>query len=126
MTFKRTEGFRFTFGEPIDANFVILIDGRSENVERTKYLCEIVDISPHGMKIFSHKDISEHNNQRVQLEVQFILDEVLIKAVGEIVWTKPFGGRIQYGLVFEDQSNVEELIVNELKLRRKKEISRSK
>ncbi|AWE06411.1 PilZ domain-containing protein [Lysinibacillus sp. 2017] len=126
MTFKRTEGFRFTFGEPIDANFVILIDGKPENIERSKYPCEIVDISPRGMKIFSHKNIGEQNKQLVQLEVQFILDEVLIKAVGEIVWTKVFGERIQYGLIFENQSHVEELIVNELKLRRKKEISRSR
>ena len=88
MPFKRTEGFRFTFNEPLHANFVILIEGKPQEIERTRYQCEIIDISPHGMKMFSHKKIGEHNNQLVQIEVQFILDEVLIKAVAEIVWTK--------------------------------------
>ena len=126
MPYKRTEGFRFAFSEPIDANFVILIDGKPENSEGKKYPCEIVDISPRGMKMFSHVEIGEHNNQLVKLEVHFILDEFLIKAVGEIVWTKVFGERIQYGIIFENQSRVEELIVSELKLRRKKEVSRNK
>ena len=126
MTFKRTEGFRFTFNEPLNANFVILVDGQPEDIERTKYQCEIIDISPRGMKMFSHKEIGEHKNQLVQIEVHFILDEVFIKAVGEIVWTKVFGERLQYGLIFENQPHVEELIVDELKLRRKKEVSRGK
>lgn len=126
MAFKRTEGFRFTFNEPLNANFVILIDGVPEDIERTKYQCEIIDISPRGMKMFSNKEIGKHNNQLVQLEVQFILDEVLIKAVGEIIWSKDFGQKIQYGLVFENQTHIEELIVSELKLRRKKEVSQSR
>ena len=122
MAFKRTESFRFTFNERLNANFVVLIDGKPEDVERTKYQCEINDISPRGMKMFSHKEIGEHNNELVQIEVHFILDEVLIKAVGEIVWKKVFGQRLQYGLIFENQPHVEELIVSELKLRRKKEV----
>ena len=124
MVFKRTEGFRYAFKEPISANFMILLDGKSENIELTKYPCEIVDISPHGMKMFSNKEIGVHNNKLVQLEVQFILDEVLIKAIAEVVWAKDLGGHIQYGLTFENQPVIEELIVSELKLRRKKEVNR--
>lgn len=120
--FKRTEGFRFAFGEPIAASFVILVDGKSLDIEGTKYPCEIMDISPHGMKMFSSKEIGEHNNKLVQLEVQFILDEALIKATGEIVWSKAFGSNFQYGLVFENQAAVENLIISELKIRRKKEV----
>ena len=40
MPFKRTEGFRFTFNEPLHANFVILIDGKPEDIERTcTFIC---------------------------------------------------------------------------------------
>lgn len=122
MVFKRTEGFRFTFGKPIAASFVFLVDGKPDTVESVKYECEIIDVSPHGMKMFSNKEIGEHNNRLVQFEVHFILDEVLIKAIGEIVWVKPYGNRIQYGLIFEKQDAVEDLIVSELKVRRKKEV----
>ncbi|WP_274309219.1 PilZ domain-containing protein [Solibacillus daqui] len=122
MTFKRTEGFRFSFGEPIPAKYIILVDGKPEDQKLTKYSCEILDISPHGMKMFAFHDIGENSSELLQLEVQFILDEILIKAIGEIVWKKDFGSKIQYGLIFVGQPQVEALIISELKLRRKKEV----
>lgn len=122
--FKRTEGFRFTFGEPIPAKYIILENGNPKELEATKHDCEIIDVSPRGMKMFSYHDIGESNSKLVQLEVQFVLDEVLIKAIGEIVWEKNYGLKTQYGLLFENQPQIEELIVSELKIRRKKEVSR--
>lgn len=124
MAFKRTEGFRFTFDEAVPAKYNILIDGKPEEEKPTKYDCEIVDISPRGMKMFSYHEIGEYNNKLLQLEVQFILDEALIKVVGEIVWKKAYGSKIQYGLIIDGQPQVEELIISELKLRRKKEVSK--
>ena len=124
MGFKRTEGFRFTFGAPIAAKYTVLIDGKQEVLEAAKHTCEIIDVSPHGMKMFSYYEIGENTNHLVQLELEFILDEVLIKAIGEIVWKKKYGGKYQYGLIFENQPGIEELIVSELKIRRKKEVSR--
>lgn len=124
MAFKRTEGFRFTFDEAVPAKYIILIDGKPEEEKPTKYDCEIVDISPRGMKMFSYHEIGEYNNKLLQLEIQFILDEALIKAVGEIVWKKAYGSKIQYGLIIDGQPQVEELIISELKLRRKKEVSK--
>lgn len=122
MAFKRTEGFRFTFGQPIEAKFIVLIDGKPENLEVTKLPCEILDVSPHGMKMFAFQEVGENSNQRVQLEIHFVLDEVLIKAVGEIKWKKQYGKGFQYGLIFENQPALEELIVSELKIRRRKEV----
>ncbi len=124
MAFKRTEGFRFTFGEPVNAKYIILNDGKPQDLEKTKYECGIMDISPRGMKMFSYHDIGEHNKKLVQIEVQFVLDEVLIKAIGDVVWHKDLGSKIQYGLIFDGQPQVEDLIINELKLRRKKEVAR--
>ncbi|MGN7478800.1 PilZ domain-containing protein [Solibacillus silvestris] len=124
MEFKRNEGFRFTFGVPVAAKYTVLIDGKPEDLEATKHPCEIIDISPRGMKMFSYHGIGENTNHLVQLEIQFILDEVLIKAIGEIVWKKKYGEKFQYGLIFEDQPAIEELIVSELKIRRKKEVGR--
>ena len=122
MAFKRTEGFRFTFGQPIEAKYTVLINGKPKDLELTKYPCEILDVSPHGMKMFAFQEIGENSNQRVQLEIQFVLDEVLIKAVGEIMWKKQYAKGFQYGLIFENQPAIEELIVSELKIRRRKEV----
>jgi len=43
-----------------------------------------------------------------------------------VIWSRPFGSGKQYGVYFNDQGRVEELIVDELKLRRKKEAAEIK
>lgn len=125
MIFKRQEGFRFSFGEPLEANFVIIIDGKPLDLERTSHACRILDISPRGVKISSEVDLNEHMNKILQLEMSFVLDVTEIKCVGEIVWSKPFGSYTHYGITFFNQAVVEELIINELKLRRRKEVLRT-
>lgn len=126
MIFKRNEGFRFAFSEPLHANFCILVGGKPQNLERAQFPCEIYDISPRGMKMFSNIEIGEDTNNLVQLEVTFILDVTKIKAIGEIVWSKKVIDGFHYGLIFDKQPIVENLIVSELKERRKKELKRNK
>ena len=126
MAFKRQEGFRFSFGEPLDANFVVLADGKSRTAGDTKESCKVLDISPHGMKVLTNVDLKKFEANTVQLEVYFYLDATEIKALADVVWSKPFGANFQYGLIFEKQPIVEELIIEELKIRRRKEINRTK
>ena len=126
MIFKRQEGFRYAFGEPLQARAVILIKGKPLDVERTQIPCEISDISPRGLKIAIDEDFNEHKNKVLQLEISFVLDSTEIKGIGEIVWSKKFGSGYHYGITFFNQSNVEDLIINELKARRRKEILRVK
>ncbi|MGM9946337.1 MAG: PilZ domain-containing protein [Lysinibacillus sp.] len=126
MIFKRQEGFRYAFGEPLEAGVVILIEGKPLDVERTRIPCEILDISPRGLKISIGEDFNEHKNKVLQLEVSFILDATEIKGIGEIVWSKKFGSGYHYGITFFNQASVEDLIINELKTRRRKEILHAK
>ncbi|MDN4492228.1 PilZ domain-containing protein [Ureibacillus aquaedulcis] len=89
--------------------------------------CQILDISPRGMKMFSEVKLGEYlNKAALQIELQFVLDVTTIQAVGEIVWRKPFGRGDQYGILFQAQKNLDELIIKEMKLRRKKEVMQSK
>ncbi len=74
------------------------------------------------MKLFSNESFSEHSYKLLQLEIYFILDEVAITAVGNIVWEKPYAKGKLYGLIFKDQPKLNELIISELKARRRKEI----
>ena len=126
MIFKRKEGFRHAFGEPLEAGVVILIEGKPSGVERTRIPGNILDISPRGLKLLIDHDFDEYKNKVLQLEISFILDVMEIRGIGEIVWSKKFGSGYHYGITFFNQSDVEELIVNELKSRRRKEILKEK
>jgi hypothetical protein len=126
MQFKRSEGFRYEFKTPLAANFKIMTNGRFESLDQPMHSCTILDISPRGMKMFSQANFGEHTNNVLQLEIHFILDETAIQAVGNIVWEKPYAGGKQFGLIFMNQPKLEDLIVSELKSRRRKEIANKK
>lgn len=126
MIFKRKEGFRHAFGEPLQAQVVILIERKPLDVKRTRIPCEILDISPRGLKMAIGEDFNEYKNKVLQLEISFILDSTEIKGIGEIVWSKKFGSGYHYGITFFNQSSVEDLIINELKVRRRKEVLQAK
>ena len=121
MQFKRSEGFRYSFQNPLHANYRVLLNG-VENTDQFIYNCQIHDISAHGMKLFSEVNFEEFSNKMLQLEIHFILDEVPIMAIGNIVWGKPHAKGKLYGLVFVNQPKLEELIISELKSRRREEV----
>ena len=126
MAFKRQEGFRFAFGEPLEAQFVVLLDGNAGTLERERNACKVLDISPRGMKILTDVNLKNFFAKSIQLEMYFSLDLLEIKAIADIVWSKPYGSNFQYGLTFTRQIDVEELIIEELKTRRRKEIKQAK
>jgi len=121
MIFKRQEGFRFKFEEPVTMTFAIYEDGRV-NQEQTA-MAELLDISPRGLKMFTEVDLGVNPPP---LDLRFVLDTREVRAYGEIIWSRPFGTGKQYGVFFNNQGAVEDLIVEELKLRRKKEAAEEK
>ena len=126
MQFKRQEGFRFVFNEPLEASFKLIEDGQIVNAD-TNFSSKILDISPRGVKMFADANVGEYiNKANLQVLLQFVLDVTTIQAIGEIVWRKPFGRGAQYGILFQAQENIDELIITEMKLRRKKEVLQSK
>ena len=126
MQFKRSEGFRYNFPNALHASFKILINGRAESADQPSYECLIHDISAHGMKLFCTERFGDLSNKMIQLEIYFILDEIAIVAVGDIVWEKAYANGKLYGLIFKNQPKLEELIVSELKARRRKEVLKIK
>ena len=126
MLFKRQEGFRHVFGDPLEAGAVIFIDGKPLDMERNRIPCKIFDISPRGLKIMIEGDFREYKNKALQLEISFVLDTTEIRGIGEIVWSKKFGKGYHYGIAFFNQPAVEDLIINELKMRRRKEVLKAK
>lgn len=121
MIFKRQEGFRFKFEEPVQITFAVYENGRVNHGQTA--MAELLDISPRGLKMYTEVDLGVNPPP---LDIHFVLDTQEVRAYGEVIWSRPFGSGKQYGVYFNDQGRVEELIVDELKLRRKKEAAEVK
>lgn len=122
MIFKRQEGFRFVFNEPIEASFVVISTGEKSDAQNIKHSCKILDLSARGLKIYTEAEIGEYKNKPFSLEIHFVLDVTQIHAVGEIIWSRPFGQGRQYGIQLPDQPDIVDLIISEMKERRRKEV----
>ena len=120
MFFKRTEGFRYKFEEPLQTTFKFVDNGKT--VDSEVAIGEIFDISPRGIKMYTTVDLHAGKPICPQLEIRFIVDTQTIVAYGEVMWSKPYMKGKQYGIFFNNQAPLEDLIVEELKIRRKKEI----
>ncbi|MGE7792720.1 PilZ domain-containing protein [Lysinibacillus fusiformis] len=121
MIFKRQEGFRFKFEESVQITFAVYENGRVNHGQTA--MAELLDISPRGLKMYTEVDLGVNPPP---LDIHFVLDTQEVRAYGEVIWSRPFGSGKQYGVYFNDQGRVEELIVDELKLRRKKEAAEAK
>ncbi|MEK5040772.1 PilZ domain-containing protein [Sporosarcina sp. FSL K6-3457] len=121
MLYKRNEYFRYTFGKPLEAEFRIVVDDGPGRESRPGD-CQLIDISPGGAKLFTKFNISgEHG--AVRLRIKFTLLEDPIEVSGVIVWRKPYSGGYMYGYDFDEDAMLEQVIVEELKLRRRSEIN---
>jgi len=121
MIFKRQEGFRFKFKEPIQITFAIYENGKVNHGQTA--MADLLDISPRGLKMFTEVDLGINPPP---LDIHFVLDTQEVRAYGEVIWSRPFGSGKQYGIYFNNQGPVEDLIIEELKLRRKKEAAEAK
>lgn len=121
MIFKRQEGFRFKFEEPIQITFAMYENGKVNHGQTA--MADLLDISPRGLKMFTEVDLGINPPP---LDIHFVLDTQEVQAYGDVIWSRPFGNGKQYGIHFNDQGPVEDLIVEELKLRRKKEAAEAK
>ncbi len=125
MQYKRNEYFRYTFGEPSEATFRIIKQINNESgIELSKKgKCYIVDVSPNGVRMLT--DLSINIEQLKKIELNFVLDEQPITMIGDLVWSQKKIHGIEYGVRLNGDHDSEQLIVNELKTRRKKEMDQS-
>ncbi len=98
---------------------------RRRRIDSEMHPCKIIDISPRGMKVYTNSDISKIYNlppESLQFQMHFVLDITRIQAIGYVRWSKPFGMGAHFGLQFKNQPDIEELIISEMKRRRRKEV----
>lgn len=126
LKYNRNEYFRYTFEEPCDATFRLIKQNEGNvGVELSnKGACKIIDISPNGLKLFSELFISI--DQLHHVELNFTLDTNPISLVGEFVWSHRKAWGYEYGVKLVGDSESEQMIIGELKKRRRKEMELKK
>jgi hypothetical protein len=113
MFYKRSEYFRYTFGDQLEAKLHLIVAGNGET-ESKPGECLIIDISPSGAKIFSAYEFPV-NRESLKLHIHFQLHEEIIDVTGKIVWRKPSKGGYLYGFEFADDVKSGEVIIDQLK-----------
>ncbi|WP_088005702.1 PilZ domain-containing protein [Indiicoccus explosivorum] len=118
MFYKRSESFRYTFGQPVEAVFRILGDFGRNGAPDAHGGCLIVDLSPAGMRLFSELPLPE----KTRLMVEFSLTGERIRTEGAVVWRQAHMSGSLYGVKLETNAAAERLIIEELKRYRRAEV----
>ncbi len=119
MLSHRKEPFRYTFEKPIDCLFEIT-EVSDHEVSSSKGEAQIVNLSPHGMKMISHLAIPRADDKSVHVSVSFTLIDKTITAEGTIVWINRRHNNYEYGIDLIENEEVEKEIIEQLKLYAKK------
>ena len=115
MRYKRNEAFRYEFGSPIAATFKI-IEINGVPTETKEDQAKIKDISPHGLRLLSKLNIQLKRINSVKAEIHIFLDSTQPLIVnGSFVWQRPEAQGYSYGIEIESTTEIERLIVQELK-----------
>lgn len=115
LEYRRKESFRHVLIHEVTVTYNFKMDGRV-----TYRKGKIIDISPNGLKIFTEDDLSS-NSEMHDLDLSFTLFSKPINVKGDIRWKKAFGDGYYYGIDMNNVEEHQEMIISELKLRRKKE-----
>lgn len=115
MIYRRNEGFRYTFNEPIDCSFkIIKIDHKQISSEFGHG--NIIDISPSGLKFITTLDLSP-SRKEVEVEIHFSIDGVPFVMPGVIIWQKKgYHNDFSYGVKLEASHEVADQIIEQLKI----------
>ncbi|TSI07394.1 PilZ domain-containing protein [Lysinibacillus sp. BW-2-10] len=111
VNFKRNEGFRLIFNQPIPATFIILkISGK--DVKSKKGEIQILDMSLKGAKIQTKFKLPTPNTR---IEMEFVIYDKPMHLVGELVWEKQSNQEFIYGMVFDSSMLLQQQLLQELK-----------
>lgn len=112
--YKRQEGFRFVFKQPIRGTFAIQRIN-NQRIESNEGSIEILDMSLGGMKFTSFLDLPL--DQRVLLLVKFQIEEEKFSVTGKIMWKKAKMEKgYFYGFEMDKDSYSEDLLLEQLKI----------
>lgn len=120
MEYKRSESFRHELLTPVDIRYSCIVN----QVAFTR-IGKILDISPSGVSVLLKDELTAEELSN-DMNFSFCLHTQDIKAGGIIRWKKYHTDGYRYGVELEATEQLETLIIEELKLRRKQEVLKVK
>ncbi|WP_374723568.1 PilZ domain-containing protein [Calidifontibacillus erzurumensis] len=126
MFFRRNEGFRYSFRQPIPCVFkIIKIDQMPFNSD----LCngEIIDISPNGLKLMTMLNLSILD-KKIEIEIQFSIEGQSFEIPARVVWQQKSIQKnyFNYGIQFINSKHISPRIIEALKIHTRKVASEGK
>lgn len=101
LRFKRDEGFRYVFKDPVHCQFKIIEVNKKIYKGSGKARAIILDISKEGAKIETNLNMTEKVVGIVlQINFNILVTEYIINC--DLIWGKPYGKHFVYGLKFKD------------------------
>ncbi|MGR3763645.1 PilZ domain-containing protein [Rossellomorea sp. NS-SX7] len=114
MQYKRHESFRYTFNEPINATYRLIIEKNGELVETKQSDALLIDLSPNGARMKTALDLPiEHHTYL--LDLHFTLNQSVITMLGKPVWKRKDIGQYMYGIEALEDEKTKQVIIKELK-----------
>ena len=120
MEYRRRESFRHVLVHEVPVTYNCQGDGIKMYRQGN-----IVEISPSGLKLFTEENLPYEKGE-IELDLSFNLYSKPINVRGDVRWKKAIGGGYQYGVYMNTVDEHQELIISELKLRRRKEVFEAK
>lgn len=117
MEYKRSESFRHILIKPVDVQYSCNVD---QQVALTR-TGKILDISPSGMNLLVTKQLTDEEKE-YPLLLSFCLYKQTIESQGAIRWERFHPEGYQYGIEMVESTHLENIIVSELKQRRRQEV----
>ncbi|WP_064092347.1 PilZ domain-containing protein [Rossellomorea aquimaris] len=115
MKYKRDEAFRYSFKQPIEMEFKLLLEKDGVLNETRSSTATLLDISPRGVRLKTPLSLPLEDQMNYLLEMHFKLNEVPISIIGKPVWKRKEFNYYLYGIEALEDKQTEEIIIQELK-----------
>lgn len=113
MFSQRHEAFRYEFSPPLQCQFNIAL---ADHPDSTSHFgnAEIHNISPHGLMFKSTLNIPKVWD-RIRVNIKFTIMEMEFLVSGHFRWKEIAGGSYLYGIHLENDDELQQKIINQLK-----------
>ena len=114
MKYKREESFRYSFKQPLEVDFKLLIERNGGLIGTKNSKASVLDLSPNGLRLMTSLDLPvEHINYLLEVELE--LNDRLVVLIGKPVWKRKQFNNFLYGIEAVEDKKTKEVIIQELK-----------
>lgn len=119
MLSERHESFRYDFSPPLQCEFNIALENHPDSASHFG-IAEIHNISPHGLMFKSELNIPKGWDM-IRVNIKFTLMDMEFLVSGHFRWKEISSGSHLYGVHLENDDELQQKIISQLKkLSRKK------